>query len=116
MEGFKVHPDLELLASIYRELSDNLKEAVAAHATIEGVLINEDVDALSLIRFAEANVTRVGAMMAQFHPEGAPCSHTIEIFQGMYMEAFVLGSRYAYEKHEWAKARQGAAGDPEKPA
>lgn len=116
MEGFKVHPDVELLASIYRELSDNLREAVQMGGNIENVLADSNIDALSFLKFTEALVTRAGRMMQQIHPEGAPCEHTMDFWHGMYMEAFVMGTRYAAEKNEWAKARSGGAATPEQPS
>lgn len=118
MEEFKIHPDLTLLGSLYRELTSDLHEAAEAKAGLEGVLVEVNVDPLSIVKFSEAMVARMGMMMQATHPEGAPCAHTLELWEGMYMEAFVMGSRYAHEKHEWAlaKGEAGPTGSGEAPA
>lgn len=107
MESFTPHPDLVLLQSLSRELTDNLVEAVQAGNGPEALMKEMDVDGESIAGFADFTVDKIDRMLRHMHKDSHDglCDCARGFVCGMFLEAFAMGFRYQAEKAEWAKTR-----------
>lgn len=116
-----VHPDLDLLASLSRELQSDMSEAMQAGVNIPDLLSKGGsllgglgVDGDSICAFIEWKVEKLMLIVSMIHGGGRPRPNPIEIgvTQGLVLEAFITGIKFAEEKHEWAKAKTAGQGQP----